>query len=280
MSAKRGRDENACPAASSAVTGRRHDTALAPLEIVRTVQVRSRWDDCDRHGHVNNAGYVALVRAAHDRAGGEDGRLRELDITYRSPIAAEELVDVEVTAVERARSHVRFAYALRAGGVSAAQATALWELAGPAKPVELPPVARDAGGLPFRFSQVVRSYEVGPTGAARPQAILQWLEHAVFRAADRAGWPPQRLWSASFVTYVIGHRLVIGSPAGEGDELEVTSRLVELRRVSGTWHHEVRTAAGSLVAADRARGAFLDLAGGTRPAPAGLLADLLGGEPR
>lgn len=125
----------------------------------------------------------------------------------------------------------------------------------------------------------MRSYQVGPDGAARPQAILQWLEHAVFRAAVRAGWRRERMESAGFVTYVVGHHLVLGRPAREGDELTVTSRLVDLRRVSGTWHHEIRGSHGGLVAADRARGAFLDLEGRTKPAPAGLLDDLLRGEP-
>lgn len=82
-----------------------------------------------------------------------------------------------------------------------------------------------------------------------------------------------------FVTFVVGHHLILGTPSREHDELAVTSRLIELRRVSGTWHHEVRRADGSLVAADRARGAFLDLGGRIRPAPPGLLEDLLRGEP-
>jgi hypothetical protein len=61
-------------------------------------------------------------------------------------------------------------------------------------------------------------------------------------------------------------------------KLLVSSRLVELRRVSGTWHHEIRRSDETLVAADRARGAFLDLVGRIRPAPVELLDDLLRGE--
>lgn len=244
-----------------------------------TVRVRSRWDDCDRYGHVNNAGYVALIRAAHDRAGMAEGELRALEITYRLPVPPEVMVDVDVTVVEQGESHLKIAYALHTDDRPAAQATALWRLAGPSMTADLSPIERKASGQPFRFHQEVRSYEVGPEGVARPQAILQWLEHAVFRAAARAGWSRQRMESASFVTYVVGHHLVFGQPAREGDELAITSRLIDLRRVSGTWHHEIHAADGGLIAADRARGAFLDLDGRTRPAPAELLADLLRGEP-
>jgi acyl-CoA thioesterase FadM len=40
------------------------DAAVTPL----VVDVKARWDDADRNGHVNNAAYLALIRAAHDAA--------------------------------------------------------------------------------------------------------------------------------------------------------------------------------------------------------------------
>ncbi|MBI3747315.1 MAG: alpha-glucan family phosphorylase [Chloroflexi bacterium] len=244
-----------------------------------TVRVRSRWDDCDRYGHVNNAAFLALVRAAHDRAGLAAGELRALEITYRQPLLPETMVDVDVAVIDESTHRLRVGYALAVEGSPSAEVIALWHLGGSPITPELPPVDRDAGGLPFRFHQTVRSYELGPDGTVRPQVILQWLEHAVFRAATRAGWPRERMVAAGFLTFVIGHHLVRGEPAREGDELVVTSRLVDLRRVSGTWHHEIHGSDGSLIAADRARGAFLDLEGRIRPAPRELLDDLLAGEP-
>jgi acyl-CoA thioesterase FadM len=244
-----------------------------------SVRVRSRWDDCDGNGHVNNGAYLAIVRAAHDRAGMPAGELRRLEITYRQPVPPEVMVDVDVTVLEADSATQRIAYSLQIDGRPSADMTALWQLGPSSTKLDLPPVVNDAGGLPFRFQQAVRSYELGPNGIARPQAILQWLEHAVFRAADRAGWPRARMQTADFVTFVIGHHLVLSEPAREGDALLVTSRLVELRRVSGTWLHEIRRLDGTLLAADMARGAFLDGGGGIRRAPQELLDDLLAGEP-
>lgn len=189
------------------------------------------------------------------------------------------MVDVDVTVLEEGESHRRIAYALRVDGRPAADVTAVWQVSDPPLRADLPPMDRDAGGRPFRFRQTVRGYELGPESVARPQAILQWFEHAVFRAATRAGRRRERMEAAGFLTFVVGHRLVLGEPAREDDELVVTSRLIDLRHVSGTWHHEIHGPDGGLVAADRARGAFLDLEGRIRPAPAHLLRDLLRGEP-
>ncbi len=244
------------------------------------VSVRTRWDDCDRYGHVNNAAYVALMRVAHDAVGLPAGELRSVEIVYREPVPPDVVVTVDVVVLEQAASVRRIAYTIQVYHRPAAEIIALWELGGgPRLPAGLPPVDHDAGGRPFHFTHAVHSYELGPDGSARPQAILQWFEHAVFRGAERAGWPRERMEAAGFLTLVVGHRLILGAPAVENDELTITSRLVELRRVSGTWHHEVRASDGTLIAADRARGAFLDLEGRIRPAPRELLDDLLRGEP-
>lgn len=244
------------------------------------VSVRTRWDDCDRYGHVNNAAYLALMRAAHDAAGLPPGELRALEIAYRRPVPPDAVVTVDVIALERTDAQQRVAYAMAVDHQTVAEVEALWQFGGSRVEADLPAVEDEAGGRPFRFSHAVQSHELGPNGGIRPQAILQWLEHAVFRAAARAGWPHARMEAAGFVTFVVGHHLVLGAAAAaENEELIVASRLIELRRVSGTWHHEVRRTDGALVAADRARGAFLDLDGRIRPAPPGLLEDLLRGEP-
>ena len=261
----------------------RYDAAAPTLRV--TVAVRARWDDCDGFGHVNNAAYLALMREAHDLAGpalGHDPatkRLLEVEIAYREPVLPGQTIDVAVEPVDDALPRRRYRYLMSTDGQPRAELTGTWVPDQPQVSAELSMPARDAGGRPFQWRHVVRSHEVGPDGAVRPAVVLQWFEHAVFRSAARAGWDRTRMAAADFVALVIGHHLVLGAPAYEGDELVITSRLVEARRVSGTWRHEVRSPDGSLVAADHDRGAFLDTAGRIRPAPEGIIDDLLRGEP-
>ena len=246
-----------------------------------TVSIRARWDDCDGFGHVNNAAYLALMREAHDLAGLAlaTERLLDVEIAYRESVLPGQTIDVAVELVDDTPSGGRYHYLMSTDGRPRAELTATWAADPRSVAPELPMPSRDAGGHPFQWRHVVRSHEVGPDGTVRPAVVLQWLEHAVFRSAARAGWDRTRMAAADFVALVIGHHLVFAAPAREGDELVITSRLVEARRVSGTWRHEVRSPDGSLVAADHDRGAFLDTAGRIRPAPEGIIDDLLRGEP-
>ena len=270
------------------VTVRPPHSASAPtmLPMAVSVEVMTRWDDADRHGHVNNAAYLALLRTAHDLAVelepdaglARAADLRALEITHRAPSGPGAVVTVLVEPLAADGELRRVGYRLSVARVLIAEATATWQLSGPPLLFSLPEIA-EVDGRPFSFKQAVRTYEIGPGGGARPQAIVQWLEHAVFRASQRAGWSPERMKEADFVPLVIGHHLVLGEPVTEGETMEVTSRLVQLRRVSGIWHHEVRRADGALVAADHTRGAFVDLAGRIHAAPRQLLDDLVRGEP-
>lgn len=253
--------------------------------LATTVTVRARWDDGDGFGHVNNAAYLVLMREAHDLAREalghepEPDRLVEVEIAYREPVMPGQAVDVEVELLDGTPGKRRIRYVMSTDGRPRAELRVTWARADSETRVALPEPARDAGGRPFHWRHVVQSHEVGPDGVVRPAVVLQWLEHAVFRSAARAGWGRTRMAEADFVALVIGHHVVLGARARVGDELLVTSRLVEARRVSGAWRHEVRSLDGTLVAADHDRGAFLDRSGHIRPAPEGLLRDLLRGDP-
>ncbi len=64
------------------------------------------------------------------------------------------------------------------------------------------------------------------------------------------------------------------------DEIEIVSRLIEVRRVRGTWIHEVflRTT-NALLMRDYSTGAFLDWRGYIKAAPTDMMEALLLGEP-
>ncbi len=246
----------------------------------RSISIRARWDDCDRFGHLNNAAYVALAREAHDALAVPGARLVEFEISHRAPVMHGGSVEVRITARSGNDGLIATDLEFTDSGRSAATAHALWtDLSDlPPRPLSCP--EPDAGGRWFDFEEPVRTYHLGPDGRLRPQVALQSFEHAVFRAAAMAGWPLRRMDEAGFVSLVVSHHLVLGFEAEQGEALHVVSRLVEVRRVSGTWLHEMRRGDGTLVAADLARGAFLDRAGRIRPAPIGLIDDLLLGEPR
>src|SRR5919108_1136658 len=201
----------------------------------RIVRVHARWDDADRFGHVNNAAYLALIRDATDRELPSPLELAEIEIEFKQPVPPDADVDIEM---DREGDHV-VRYRLARGDVIHAIARAAWRSSEAAAP-PLPAIDRDAGGRLFSHTHTVRSYEIDPRGALRPSAPLQWFEYAVYRAADLAAWPATRMIEADFVTLQIGHRLVLGAHPTVGEDLAITSRIVEMRRVSGMWHHEAR----------------------------------------
>ena len=249
------------------------------------VRLRARWDDCDSYGHVNNAMYLTLARAATDEglaalgapAALAGARLAEATLSYREPVRVGQAIDVRLEVMSAERNALELTYDFTVDGRSRVQATARWVRGEVRREAALPTPEHDAGGVPFVMNHRVRSYELDASTEARPTAILQWLEYAVFRAAERVGWTRARMQDADFVTLQVKHRLSLGVPVVEGDELRITSRLVALRRVSGIWRHEVRRADGEVAALDDSRGAFLDLAGSVRPGPPEMLAALLEG---
>lgn len=250
---------------------------IASDDRARSVRLRVRWDDCDRYGHLNNAAYLAVAREAHDGFAMPGERLVEFEISYRMPVEVGATVEV-IAAADPQGAPPGAGFDFLVGGRPAAAARAVWSDgdAGPCPGLE--PPARDAGGQWFSHEEAVRTYHLGPDGLLRPQVVLQWFEHAVFRAASVAGWWLRRMDDAGFVSLVVGHDLRLGPGASEGERLGVFSRLVDVRRVSGTWLHELRRPDGAVLARDYARGAFLDRSGRIRPAPEGLIDDLLLGE--
>src|ERR1700693_3317057 len=129
-----------------------------------TVEVTTRWDDADRHAHVNNAAYLALIRAAHDLAvqlQPDAGLapavdLRALEISHSAPCAPGAVVTVSVEPLDADGQLRRVGYRLSVADLPIAQATATWQLSGPPILLSLPDI-NEVDGRSFSFAQTVRT---------------------------------------------------------------------------------------------------------------------------
>ena len=80
---------------------------------------------------------------------------------------------------------------------------------------------------------------------------------------------------ADFVGVVTRHEFEFARMPRAREEVEVVSRVYEVRKVRGTWRHEINCN-GELAAAAFVGGGFLNSAGQPHPPPAALIDGLLG----
>ena len=275
---------------------------LIPLQI--------RPSDCDSLDHVNNSAYVAYVQhAVADRLAGlgfatdwsESGPCRwamqDLAIEYRLASSFGDQLAAQVWLAEADVLRPVFGCEIvrRKGDDRqvVVRSQARWQRleADSGQPVSLPDalltaLAKDAGSRPRPFrapeeSDSVRRYwwqhrveraEVGLGGLVHPHVIFEWIEESVLSASATAGWPIERCLASDFVVFQMRHDASFFSQPALGQEVEITSRLVDVRRLRGTWQNEIREAAdGRLVVNDYSTGVFLNLAGRPTSPPPGMM---------
>ena len=100
------------------------------------------------------------------------GELRALQITYRAPAPPGSSLNVELEPFDSTPELQRVRYRITLRDIAVADAEATWQLSGPRRMVPIPEIA-ELDGRPFSFDQAVRTYEVGPSGTVRPQAVVQ-----------------------------------------------------------------------------------------------------------
>lgn len=248
--------------------------------------------EIDAFGHVNNAVYWNYLHQATTVAHpNRCQRLRRVQIEYLAPAFYGDELEVLAWPESRDQPEQRtWGYLIRrpADGRELVVATATWAGDEAEAMPHPPPVTLRrpkplrltnpiASSHTFHWQHTVREYEIGPDGLVSPVVYLQWIEEAKFSAAASVGWPPERMTAADFVTVQLQHETEWYDALGAGAEVTILSRLVELRRLKGTWRHEVY-GAGRLVAVDHSHGAFLNRAGQPHPAPPALLTALLTGQ--
>lgn len=260
--------------------------------------IRVRVYECDSIGHVNNAVYVQYLHQAtleaHDihRLPQIELTPRTLSIEYQTPARYNDELQVrtwqigvesdclvcgyQITRVSDSASVVRAV--IRWQGLAVLTESGAEETPTSLKPFQVP---RDNGARPFFWKHTVRRYELGAGEIVQLAVYFNWLEEATFRTAHLIGWSMERLRAENFLTLQFRHDAEFFQPARHGDSLRLTSRLFDVRRIRGTWIHELRrTIDDTLILRDYSTGAFMDWSGNIRPAPPGFMERLMEGEMR
>lgn len=272
-------------------------------------RARVRVYECDLLGHVNNAVYLHYLQQTTAEVwadlGASDWDLRSLAMQYLAPAYNGDELEVRAwaSAVEgssvvsdytilrpedgRDLLRARVNWGVPDGQPSVTLArdchTALPESPG-VSPLRLPPDRLDAHR--YRWRHTVCSYELDARGGANPAQLLRWVEEAKMVACAGVGWPLDRMSDADLMIVQIRHDSEFYAPLRLGEQVEVVSRICDLRLLKGTWCHEIYRMSsaptegpveGALVATDYSAGAFLSCAGKPQPAPKAMLDALLQG---
>ena len=186
----------------------------------------------------------------------------------------------DLTGVEQVKVRTRSAW------VRLARAT------GDAAPIPadvLAALPSQAGAAPKPFTAPsdqpqVRSYvwqhhtmrsESDPWGHVHLPAIYHWLEEAIFDASAQAGWPMERWQTEGFFVLQARHDTVFVDYPRYDENTRITSRLIDVRRLRGTWCVEVhRHPSHDLIVRDYSTGVFLDLTGRPASLPARIGRDI------
>lgn len=280
-----------------------------------TDELRVRTYDCDSLGHVNNAVYVQwlqqLTLDAAKAVGLYDPSVvwlpQVLTVEYRAPARDGDALTLATWVLESDHERLTRVYHIRrANGdvngseahVASARIEWLWcdHTSGQLLPMPILPIAasretqtsfkpfttpEDNGSHRYRLQHTVRRYELDGTGQVGIAAWFRWLEEATIRATEAASWPLARMREIDFMSFQRRHDTTFFAPAQPihaGDELEIISRLAEVRRIRGMWLHEVYQAhSGVLLMRDYSTGAFVTWGGQVRNAPMDMMTDLLKG---
>ncbi len=116
----------------------------------------------------------------------------------------------------------------------------------------------------------VRFYELDPYDHVNHAVYFSYFETARIEALSSVGYDLTRLKEEGFHLVVTDVRARFHRPAAYGETLEITSRLIESKRVTSRWG-QIAAVEGQVVATVELTGAITDAEGRPRRAPAGFL---------
>lgn len=260
-------------------------------------QTRVQIYELDSLGHVNNANYYPYLHEATLAAwpASADWTLQRLTMEFVAPALYGATLDVNAWMEDAtAADQLALGYAIvRVGdGQLLVRARLEWAAAvqDAVAPAALAPVesvdrsfllkpARPTSQLPdsrrFHWRHRVRSYEVGGSGTVGATEVLRWTEEGRARASEEIGWSRERMEEADFMAVVTRHEVGFHRLPRAGQEVELISRVCEMRKVRGTWRHVVMCD-GELAATALVTGGFLNRDGQPYPPPPALIDGLVG----
>ena len=122
----------------------------------------------------------------------------------------------------------------------------------------------------YSLKHTVIRAEIGANGHMRPQALYNWLEEAVFAASAEAGWTPERRREIGLLIFQMRHDTEFLAFPKFGEEIEIVSRLAEVRSFRGTWFQELfLMPQRRLLVRDYSTGVFVNLEGRPTVPPPG-----------
>lgn len=255
--------------------------------------LRVRTYECDSLGHVNNAVYIQYLQQATRDAVGERLTARKLAIEYHAPARECDELKIETWIADAEDKRITCGYEITRESDHATVVRSkieweerehrarMWNVDQRALPLKPFAPISDNGAKPFRWRHTVRRYELDSSNHVSLAALFNWLEEATYGYCDRVGWGMERFREENFIVLQRRHDAEFLVPAQYGDEIEVVSRLIDVRRVRGTWIHEMFNAGTkTLLMRDYSTGAFVDWSGNIKPALMPMTDALMRGEPR
>jgi len=268
-----------------------------PHTHTRTFRVR--YYECDANGHLNSANYLRYMQEtafdASAAAGYDMPRydqmqrhwlIRESQVEYLLPLRYNQQVAVTTWIADFRRVTSRRAYEFRLvdSGELAARAFTDWVFLDITsnRPASIPQTLVDdffPEGAPAHFP-ARQPFPVSPSlpaGAYKMRRIVSWqdidaqqhVNNAIymdytsecgFQVCAAFHWPWQRMAEQGFAIFLRQVRLQYLQPAVLGDELEITTWVSDVRRVTSGRHYTIhRTADGSLLAQAYTLGVWVDL---------------------
>jgi acyl-CoA thioester hydrolase len=264
-----------------------------------TRSFRVRYSECDANGHLFNAHYLRFMQeTAFDASAviGYDPEkyqtmnrlwlVRYSQIEFLSPVLYNQNIEVKTWVQDFRSSSSRRMYLFSMAGSNhpVAKAHTDWVFVDRKtfKPARIPfemqqaffpegvpksfPVREHFPPLPpkpqkpYRTHRQVEWQDIDTAGMVNNPCYLDYVAECGFQAVASFKWPWKRMFEQGFAIFLRKIQIQYLQPALLGDQIELTTWVSGVKRVSATRHYEIRRIAdGTLLAPVHTLGVWVDL---------------------